>query len=542
MSRPVKIVLIGVALLLFVVVARFSSYKATGEQRQLFTSPLTNSFYIFARQFVETGTFRFPLPKTDLPIEIQRGLTPRDITQYDSAIVPQAFPFQYFVFGLIAMIFGMASLPWFTILTTVLVLYGVYRLGNLLYSRRSGIIAAILVSVFPIVMLYATDFVNPNVFSWLAYVWGFYWLALFNQSKRYRDCILSLVCFTIVFLFRYDNIFILAPLFIFVLCDPRRYLRLGNIVVAFICVGVALTTVFKTNTYLYGDYLRTGYHLAQAMRVASVYGESNVGTNLINFSLSPAVLIGQMISLFRGYGFHILMILFGFVLFIRQRHTSYKQWSFLRFAWLYVIVAGFIRIYMNGSKETYGFDEFTLASSFVRYLSPIIIIGIVLASGPVTQFFKDKQKALVVLFAGGILFVSTTYITETGGLRAIVYTYTNNYPYVEFAMEVTPDDAFIITSLYDKFIFPERSTLVLAYMARPDQYISFGKYYWNFGPTSYLLADQISTLLEETSHPIYMVEFYLYSDELRLALAEKKIYVRDISDGNGNHIYQFLKI
>ncbi len=159
--------------------------------------------------------------------------------------------------------FGEMGLRFFLVLIpSIVVIYLFYLLGTSLYNKKTGLIAAFLVSTFW-VAIFNTNRFHTDMFAFMLWLIGYYffWNG-YMQKKSKIQTALILPIFALAFLTRSSTLIVFVPLFIFILMTEKlNFLRSKELWIGII-LGILVATPYLIWSHNhYGNTLAftTGY-------------------------------------------------------------------------------------------------------------------------------------------------------------------------------------------------------------------------------------------------------------------------------------------
>jgi hypothetical protein len=464
--------LVGVGLYL-------SSPHPAGE-RPVFNSPLQNVTYELADRWAETGrpTVR-PDRFDDLPPDVAPALTPRDASLRDGEVVPKDHPFPVALFAAVHRI-GSSLVPLFTPLAGAACVLVLAALAMALTGSRLATIAA-LAALVPATSFWlsASTTISSDTVGLLALLSTA--LLLVRRPLTRRAVVAAGVLAGLVVAARYTNVVLVAALVAGVALGRREDRR----ALLWLLPGLGALALFVAgyHTWLYGSPLKTGYGIGLELAVRTANPDD---AGLLSFrgeALEQHVrtyLLRPEILLLLGLG------VAGAVAAVRRR------------AWEVALppAAGLVVLFgYYAGRMTWGVERFEANASFLRYLLPVLAfaalaVGVLVARLP----GRGRVAVLAVVAVAGVLAVRTN-VDASGGIEVRRDAERDNRTVQEDVLDATGPDALVIVNRSDKFLWPQRDTLVATYLVRSTTTQSRGlSSMFDLTPDGARLADVVGRL------------------------------------------------
>lgn len=515
------------------------SYPRFSESDPVFISPDENVSYFFSNLYRETGQLRYPVPYYDeLPHEITIGFTPRDAAQTeDGTIVPKRFLGSLVTFGVIS-VYGkdllLLLMPFFGVMTGV----ALYLVAREVFGEKTALLSYALVLTFPVFWILSGSRLHGDTLPSLFFLFlGIYYVVKLSRqgvAKNRRYILLAALFFASSMFFRLDQAISVLPVLVLMLwLWKRKRIKIAPMFATICLAAVVLLPILLLNQELYGGYFTTGYSVA----------EENIQST-INLAPAPLWDSNRLIIYLTQYALHFPLLLFGAVLGTciilagKSRASGNVKYYVVGYA-CYLFVA---LLLFFGRGVSWGLTDFAINASFLRHFLPAFLFMIVLLSIFLSNVGRRVAILLlaVVVVSSGLAVISSNQgihdqherAEEFGALR-------------DFVLEITEENAVIITQYRSTALFPQRTTISTEYWVENPGHIEQGdKRPVQFIPTEAVFAEKILALLREDL-PVYLVgkEPYLIQidpDRLREEL-DRDGYVMDELSRGGQTLYRLCK-
>jgi hypothetical protein len=261
---------------------------------------------------------------------------------------------------------------------------------------------------------------------------------------------------------------------------PRRWLAIGA------GLAGALLPVLAYDAWLFGSPLATGYGVGERF-FDEHFGHHTAGL----FDLRPALLAHQL-RLYLARPEVLLLIVAAAVAggWTRRRTAAHALGVGL-------LLGGPAYLAFMAARPLWGMDEFRVNASLLRYALPLLALVAVLAASTVTRLVPRRWRVLA--WSGACLSVllglAATFLTPTGPLQIRADTVTG-VRLRHAVLAATPPGAVVLTARGDKFLWPNRSTLTVAYLVRGDGRVGDDDPIYTAVPSPALVADVLARLVE----------------------------------------------
>jgi hypothetical protein len=442
------------ALLAFAAVVGVGLYLSSPHpvgERPVFNSPLQNVTYELAGRWADTGRPTVTADRfDDLPADVAPALTPRDAGLRNGEVVPKDHPFPVALFAAVHRV-GSSLVPLFTPLAGAACVVALAALAMALTGSRLAT-AAVLLAVVPATSFWlsASTTISSDTVGLLALLSTA--LLLVRTPLTRRAVLGAGVLAGLVVTARYTNLAMVAALVAGVALvrkDERRtllWLLPG--------LGLLVLLVAGYHTWLYGSPVRTGYGIGLDL-AAQTANPDDAG--LLSFRVEAlenhvrSYLLRPEVLVLLGLG------MAGVVATVRRR-----AW------WVALTPAAGLSVLLcyYAGRMTWGVEHFEANASFLRYLLPVLAFVALSVGVLVARLPRGAAGGVVaVLVVAGVL-AARTDVDASGGLRVRREAERDNRVVQDDVLAATSSDALVIVNRADKYLWPQRDTLVASYLVR----------------------------------------------------------------------------
>lgn len=472
-------------------------------------SPDENANYVFTELYSQTGKISI---FNDISLKASDIVHPRSLRSDYGEMKPVSFLGIILIYGFLASLIKYYNIiPYLTPLFASFGIIFFYLFVKRIFGRRNALISSVMLASFPVYIYYSARSMFHNVlFVDLLIVSAYFFLfSLDNIAKNtYRDKKNIVILFLsggflgLALITRTSEAIWILPVISFVLLVYLRRVGILNFTFFFLGLFLALLPIFYWNIILYGSPINGGYPEMNA----SIHGILHSGNELVNktvkgnFQKTKELLV-KINDIFFHFGLDFLrswqvfteyfikmfyflfwFAVFGFFIFFsRIKKWNSKQWvyvlSYLFFSVILVIYYGSWQF--NDNPDV---NSFTIGNSYTRYWLPVYLGAMPLFSYFLIRitrgifYFKSKNKTsffsfelrskflvngvravlLYMMFFSSISFV--LFGSEEGLMNTLSKTEEAKLSYQQ-VLDLTEDDAVIITKYYDKLFFPDRKVI-----------------------------------------------------------------------------------
>jgi hypothetical protein len=560
----------------FLVVAFFGATILI-QSVDIFVSPDETANAYFSQQFAQTGTFG---PSDAYNEEVGNTLYPRSMLSFQGRLVPSGFIGLPVLYGALGSLFGFVSIPWITLVISLLAVASWYFTMNKLFPKRVAFLSTLLLATHPAWWYYTARSLMPNVLFVALLLFGAFFLIVrpfkamrngYKFSGKKLKGLNRLQRKLLRWWMPIVDLFFAAGLLgaaVFVRPSEVFWMALVGVCLAIVYWSreqwkttilflllflIALGPMFYYHEQVYGGYFTTGYTIGQtipvvtevATEVASTTTEAQLAWYaflettpmkiLFPFGVHPRNALQHMgwylvslfwwLSLLAIPGFFLLLVRGNKMKPTRVKHRTYALVFFLLLGWLGM---------MYGSWSFHDNPDpsaITIANSYVRYWLPLYVMSTPLMAlsihwlasrATVTQ---AKTVAVVGLMAVCIgLNIFTVFWDGDDSLVVMSETLERSQ---EIRVEVlmrTEEDSVIVVDRADKLFFPYR---YVRYPLRDE--------------TTYQL---IPVLLE--TRPVYYYGISFPQDDLNFLNGQKLpalgVQIQFVQEFGQESLYQFLPL
>lgn len=476
-------------------------------QDPLLQSPQENSRLQLALDWIEQGRPAHPLPAySRLPSDVAPALLPRDAALVGDEVVPKDFPYALGLVALLALVD--ARLPAATSLLASLALVAATAAVAVRVSGSpwSGPLAAVVLVSTATFLSGSTGLVTTGAATACAVMVGL--LALVPRRTRSsgaapsgterglpRSDVLAGLAFGLAVGLHHDVVLFVAGIVAAV--GMHRYGgRPGRSVAVTAGMAVALLPVMLYNAWLFDSPVRTGYAAGEQF-----FDRFMIGHRAGILDLRPELLAAH-VELYVARP-EVVLLLAGAALVVAgaRRSTSPEQtgaaWrKTTRLLAAGVLLGGVPYLAFAGARPLFGGEAFHLGGSFLRYglvvMAPVAALAAACLSVPDARLRRLSLAAL----SGSVLLGSSTAWSAPGGLVHQHELASREGTTRHRELAVTMESAVVVTARHDKYLWPQRRTLVAAYLVRhPDEAVRHGEGLYDVAPTAARLGDVLVRLV-----------------------------------------------
>ncbi|MDD4995667.1 MAG: hypothetical protein PHW53_04375 [Patescibacteria group bacterium] len=474
-----------------------------------FNSPDETANYFFINLFSEQSRIWTFEPTNFL---LDGIVHPRSIQVINDFLVPGGFLGMIFIYGIAAKLITPALTVYLTPLFAVIASWAFFAMVKKYLGERYGLLAWLLLLVHPAWWYYTSRGLLPNVLFLSLLIISVYFIIILPFAERRRRAGLDAGGLIIGNLdWISAGLFLGLALFVRPAEAPWIWLAGAALIVmnykkikwvrvaAFAAAAFLIfSPTLILNNYLYGGALRTGYNAAAIQASVSAVDAA------VRETTSEGVAFTALKSMILPFGFEPRNILNNFVDYMLLFTWAYSAFCLAGIAlavvrgfrrklyrgfWQYIIIFGLVTTCLIAVYGSWEFSDninpfkTTIGNSYLRYWLPSFVLGIPLAVwfmretiGRIKSRVIKTTAFVAIVIAFVVLGASTAMWGEDEGL---VYVRKNLWRYeavAERVMQITPDDALIVTDRSDKIFFPERK-IVYPFRGR-DSYEIFSKMYF----------------------------------------------------------------
>jgi len=454
-------------------------------------SPQENTRFHLAQEWVRHGRPVRPLAAfARLPADVAPALTPRDAALQGGEVVPKDFPYSL---ALVALLELIDPLPLFVGPASAIALVAATAAlaSSLGTSQRAGWVAATLLATTSAFTAGSTGLLTTGATLALSVVIAALLLcppvgvAGARLGAPRRDTAAGLALGVAVGL-HHDAVFLAAGLFLaFSLPrfggSPRRAAPLAGGAL------LALVPVLVYNSWLFGSPVLTGYGVGERFFDAN-FADNTAGVFDVRLDL--------LLEHVRRYLVRpdVLLLLVGAVVAVLSSRPGRN--STARTLVLGLVVGGVPYMAFAGSRPLYGEGSFTVGASFLRYALPVVSLLVALAAScPEAMPRRLGQLGAISLLLAAVI-GAVSVATSPGGPADQRRQALRTERLRDGVLAASDANSLIVTARGDKFLWPERSTIVAAYLVRePEQGIHRGAGLYDTVPTLSRLTEVLSRLV-----------------------------------------------
>ncbi|MBI5621750.1 glycosyltransferase family 39 protein [Candidatus Falkowbacteria bacterium] len=400
-----------------------------------------------------------------------------DNVTVDGSIVPGSFLGLIIIYGMLAKLFGLSAVPFFTPLLAVVAIFCFYGLVKRIFNERVALLSAVLLWLQPAWWYYSSRGLLPNVLFCgllLIGVWvlvGNYELRIRNYELRFLKYIFAGLFVGLALVVRTAEIIWIAPVIVGLVIVYRRQVYWPGLLLFGVVVVLTFIPIIRLNTQLYGAPWLSGYaHVSDpAPRLVATVGESGAGSFILPFGWHPRV---ALLNVWQYYikmlWWYVVPMAVGFVWLlvnlIKRRENGEGrregiQWVYV---FIFIFVTGWLTVYYGSwfIRDNIS-GHITIGTAYLRYWLPAFMLAVSLAGYALDKLFTwfhwRASKILIGIFVFGlygVLSFNLVFVSEEGLLN--VAESVQAYETINrAARQALPPDSIIISDRDDKKFWPE---------------------------------------------------------------------------------------
>jgi hypothetical protein len=497
---PIKQLYVWLSLIILAIIfiVGASSYNLVNQSADYvkFSSPDETANYFFTKLYAKTGELsvfeNYNLTADDV-------VHPRSFRSDRGWLKPVSFLGIILIFGTLAKILGLGIIPFLTpIFGAIGIIFFYLLVQKLFSSRRVALIAAALLTFFPVYIYYSARSMFHNVLFVVLTIIGLYFLVSLLEKKvgeesvkakffvgkfNQRDFFLAALTgigFGLAVMTRLSEIIWLVPFLLLIFIFYFKRFNIFRLTLLLSFFFLALLPLAYWNQALYGSATAGGYtEINQSLTAIATIGNNSfslgeaaqkVGRTIFYFGFKPQ----QALTMFYNY----VVLMFPWLVGLAALGLVWLGVNFRKFkkkhlvyllAW--ALVSAILVLYYGSWKFTDNPDprRFTIGNSYTRYWLPVYLGAIPLAAyfiDHLTRFLSRKMKvvrsALALTIVYGIALYSIIFVAlgSEEGLVNVTYSNRVDRDLFEQVLSLTPPTAVVITKYHDKVLFPDRRVLL----------------------------------------------------------------------------------
>jgi hypothetical protein len=429
-----------------------------GGQHNVWESPDANINWHFAQLVAQGQKPAFTADSS----ELKEYLTPRSAIVVGNAIVPAGFLGLIYLYGMLAGLFGLSSLVWWTaIISTIAVLY-FYLLIKSVFGQQTAWWSAALLTIHPAWWYYTDRSLLPTIlFVSFLIIAMYYWHEMSRRGKAWHF-ILATFFTSMCLVVRPSEVIWVATSTIVYLILQRRRLFWSSLIWLLLGLIPLVLLITSHSLDLHQLILGSGYSVAQKI---GNNGLSNIWQVILPFGFHPRLII------YVAWNF-LLVLMWPFTLFtglgylLARRHFVEHRHGYYFFGW--AALSLYLIMYYGSWPLTDNPNPaaVTIGISYVRYLLPVYVFGLPYLAWFLLTFGREflprmRRLWLGLMFGALMLFTLQTAILH--GEESWWSQRQDLYAYDQIAGRVTaevPAEAIILTERADKYLWPAHTVLV----------------------------------------------------------------------------------
>jgi len=479
--------ILGFLSLCFFLSASSYNYLSQSDNFIKWGSPDETANYIFAKLYAQEGSMRFYEKYNLYANDI---IHPRSMRSDAGIIKPVSFLGIILIFGKIASLTSYKVLPYLIpSLAAVGIIFYFLLLKNI-FGPKISYLATLILIPFPAYIYYSVRSMFHNVLFVVLLIIGLYYAILMarkygNSSRelgKYIYPALAGLFFGLAIITRTSELLWIIPLLLFLWIFNIKKIGFTKLIIFIIFLFLCFIPVLYWNQILYQSPFNGGY----AQMNASISRLAAISTEMINPLSANKKLLVEFKNIIFYFGFHPLLsiktiyyyfikmfywifwsaIAGCFIFLYKWRQFEKKHWLYLL---SYLIISAILLLYY-GSWQFYDNpdqNQATIGNSYTRYWLPVYLGALPFVSIfilKLTRLFKKRlyinlSRFFIIIL---IYFVSIWFVLFGSEEGIITINKKNKDVKKEFnkVLELTENNAAIITKYHDKLLFPERKVIV----------------------------------------------------------------------------------
>ncbi len=507
------------------------SFLIFGNWGNHFTWPDETANYFFINNYIEHSNFSVPEPLNEIAGNL---IKPRSFNVYQGNLVPGSFLGLLLIYGLLGKIIGLGLVKFLTPLLAVLAGLFFYKILLRIFKPNIAFLSALLFFLNPAWWYYADFVFLPNIAFLSFLIIGIYFLLKLDKEVKQKNwlwLILGSFFVSLALIIRTNEALWIFGILLLLALVYFKKIRWQYLLIFFIVCTFVFLPVFYYNQTTYGNYLSFGYlRLEQGSNVAAQLPTEFQTNNsqLLNFVQFIVLPFGfhprLVLNNFYNYGLLLFWWLFAPAIFgIFFLLKNYQKKAKAVFFLIFLAVSFYLLVYYGSWQFA---DQLTsqlnkIGISYVRYFLPVYILSLPFISifcFHLLSLFKNKKiKILLSLFFIAAFIYFSLNLVYFAGNDNLIKIKNNIRTYNEINQEIidlTEDNAVIISQRSDKIFFPERKV-----MGRFVYYNDFD-HWWelvNAGVPLYYYAYEGNDFVDELDYDLFDFGLQLF-------------YVADLTD------------
>lgn len=462
--------------LLALLLVALAAYSALFFFSDEIISPDDQIFDFFSTQLARTGRLGWSPPGDEIFGE--QGFIPRYFVYgRDGMVYPRKFP------GFIIFWAGLKKIlpPEFSRLVNplcaVLSLLMVYLIGREVFpGGRTPLRAAVFLAVTPVFIRRAYAY-NPTLFNLAVFLAALYFLLRALRRGWWWEYLLFGLFSGALLWIRPTNCVYLATFLVFLFIERRR-IDGRYLIAALVLILAGGAGLLLFNRSVYGGPFSLGYGATHLQEAAAVGRSAPSGIRSIfdYLSFHPRIWLLHLKNTPVAAAFGFPLFVLALLGFIRPRarpvspaggeeDTGDEAAAPLRFRlYFFCLAAAAVGFFANFGTYGHEENEFTIHSSYLRYLVPVICLLPLFAARALEGVRLPPGKTVSVL-AGFSLLVA---LLAPAGMIETALQSRYNREAGEFLLSATDEKTVVFTHYWDKVVFPGRIVYTLGTHFPPE--------------------------------------------------------------------------
>ncbi|HLC63766.1 MAG TPA: glycosyltransferase family 39 protein [Patescibacteria group bacterium] len=437
-------------------------------------SPDETANLFFSRLFAEESRLQFADPANQVAEDL---ISPRSMRVIAGKTVPAGFMGLPLIYGSLAKIAGLCSIPFITPFISIIGLIFFYLLVKEIFGRNAAFIACLFAFILPGWWYYSAKTLMPNVAFVSLSITALYFFIKALSAKKLLPYVLFGIFLALSLMVRTSELVWIGLLILLIALFNLKRVNWSYLTIAFFAFLFVFLPVFHFNQQNYGSPFSLGYSLQVDFQNKNLIGQSLtlIEKIVLPFGFHPKTALGN----FNDYTFGIFptwsnLILFAFLFFAiylitRQLWSSpdeenRKKLFFYLIA--YLLVSAYLVIYY-GSWNFHDHPDpeaVTIGTSYVRYWLPVYLFSLPFLGFILANYLKRYRllTAVATILLWLILSVRSYNTVMLDNEEGLLKVKQNLKEYQSISAQVvsrTEANAVIIADRLDKAFFPQRSVI-----------------------------------------------------------------------------------
>lgn len=400
-------------------------------------------------------------------------------------IVPGSFLGLIILYGLLAKIFGLGAIKFFTPVFAVLAGWCFYCLIKKFFAERVALLATILLFLNPAWWYYTERGLLPNVLFVSLLIIGFWFLGGIKKVEsgehklKIGNYIIGGLFVGLALTVRTAEIFWVAAVLIIVAITYRRRINWWGVILFLIMIALTFLPILQLNRNLYGSYFLSGYSELSSATTSTTSIASSLTPRppVLPFGFHPWNILNNF------WNYYVVIAWWYFVplalgLFWLKIGTLRRWWQKMKgllssgekvfdlrqmvYLSIFVLVNVWLVIYYGSWKITDNIaGQITIGTSYLRYWLPAFILGLPLIAWLILKIYDHLPKKIFKMIWIVIMFLffgtlsANLVFNYDEGVLAVAKNIQEYQKINDAAKSLFSPGAIVISDRSDKIFWPE---------------------------------------------------------------------------------------